>query len=586
MKQAGEHDSTMGALFLAYVRSFRGFAGRRIGAAIALVLAGAVLEGIGILAILPIAALFSGEADTRTGRHVLDVMNAAGLTTTPARAATLIGGFIALLALRSIICWKRDVLLRSLSLGFVDHWRRRLFQAMAQARWQTITAIQRTDLENAITTDVARLGGGTDKLLQASANLAMIAIQLVVVLLLSPALLLVVLAMFAAAALFAVPLLGRASRLGQRSTLAARGMHRQLGHFLTGLKLAKLGNAEGRFLMRFDEAIGDLRAQSLAFASSQSAASGLFQFLCGVLICAALLIGLFALKVQLALLAITLVVLARLVGPLLSLSQGAQTYANMLPAFGALRDIAAQLDAGRVDPVAAEVLPPLPARRAGPAGLELRNLSYRHPGQTRALLGDVSLRIDPGALVLLTGPSGAGKTSLVDLISGLLRPDGGELWVDGEPLTGDAALAAWRREIAYLPQDPFLFDLTVRENLLWNGGDRDEAAIWVALETAAAADLVRALPHGLDTRAGERGQALSGGERQRICIARALLARPRLLILDEATNALDRDLEGAIFARLAALRGVMSLLVITHRAESVPAPDRHYRLADGGITER
>ena len=157
-------------------------------------------------------------------------------------------------------------------------------------------------------------------------------------------------------------------------------------------------------------------------------------------------------------------------------------------------------------------------------------------------------------------------------------PESGEIAVDGRRIAGERDWQAWRSGLSYLPQDPFLFDASLRENLLWCAPGASEEAMWAALEGAEIADLVAAMPQGLDARAGERGTSLSGGERQRICIARGLLRQPRFMILDEATNALDRDLEALILGRLCDMRDKFSLLLVTHRREALSFADRVVRL--------
>ena len=155
---------------------------------------------------------------------------------------------------------------------------------------------------------------------------------------------------------------------------------------------------------------------------------------------------------------------------------------------------------------------------------------------------------------------------MLDLLSGLNRPDTGTIKADGVDLHTHTG---WQRQIAYIPQETVILDGTVRENLTWGATHPDEASLMKALDQAAAADFVRQLPHGLDTWVGERGVRLSGGEKQRLALARALLRHPELLILDESTNALDREHQQTIFEALKILHGQMTVLVVTHRLEEI-----------------
>jgi len=151
------------------------------------------------------------------------------------------------------------------------------------------------------------------------------------------------------------------------------------------------------------------------------------------------------------------------------------------------------------------------------------------------------------------------------------------------PLQGDA-VAGWRERVSYVSQDPFLFHDTIRRNLAWARPQASEAEMWAALALAGADALVRRMEQGLDTVVGERGALVSGGERQRIALARAVLRRPRLLVLDEATSAIDVAGERGILARLRALKPRPTIVVIAHRAESLGGCDRVVRLQDGRVS--
>ena len=173
-------------------------------------------------------------------------------------------------------------------------------------------------------------------------------------------------------------------------------------------------------------------------------------------------------------------------------------------------------------------------------GIRFDHVSFAH-GATPVVKA-VNMWIPAGEVTVLQGPSGAGKTTLVDLLTGLHQPDTGRVLVDGVPLS-EIDLKAWRRMIGYVPQELSLLHNSILANVTLGDPALGEADVWAALEQAGARDFVAALPEGLASVVGERGMKMSGGQRQRIALARALVTRPSLLVLDEVTSALDPETE-------------------------------------------
>lgn len=215
--------------------------------------------------------------------------------------------------------------------------------------------------------------------------------------------------------------------------------------------------------------------------------------------------------------------------------------------------------------------------------IRFEDLTYQYPGQEGCALRDVSLTIPKGAAVGFVGPSGAGKTTVVDVLLGLLDPTEGRVLVDGKDIQGQ--MARWQRKIGYIPQSIYLTDDTIRGNVAF-GMDDDEiedGKVWAALEAAQLREMVESLPEGLDTVVGERGVRISGGQRQRVGIARALYHNPEVLVMDEATSALDNRTEQQFVEALESLQGNHTLVVIAHRLTTVRNCDRLFMLERGGL---
>jgi ATP-binding cassette subfamily B protein len=214
--------------------------------------------------------------------------------------------------------------------------------------------------------------------------------------------------------------------------------------------------------------------------------------------------------------------------------------------------------------------------------IALRSVSFTYGGSALALT-DIDLMIGKGERIALVGRTGTGKSTLVDLLMGLLRPTTGEMLIDGRPVD-DATLGAWQTQIAHVPQAIFLADDTIAANIAFGAGETiDMNRVWASAGQAELTDFIRHLPKQMDTRVGERGVRLSGGQRQRIGIARALYKRAAVLILDEATSALDDRTEAAVMNSVTGLDPHLTIILIAHRLSSIAGCQRIYELENGRI---
>ena len=587
------------------------YAPRKSVLALLLLLAAGVTEAFGLLMIIPLLHVVGFAArpgeESPVAEAVARAADAAGVELTlPAMLAV----FLILAAVRSAVAWQRTVLLTGMRLGFTDRLRERLYAAVAGAKWEFLLARRRSDMQHVLTGDVQRIGQGAFLLLQLAVTALLALAQIVLAALISPSLTAATLATGAALLFLTRPLVRRSRTLGEMLTGANRALHGTMTDFLGGLKLAKAYNAERRHVRHFTETVTVMRERQLAFTRLSSAARAGLDMGAAFALAALVWFALSTTALPLPELLLIAVIFARLLPALFRSQQHAQALAHTLPAYAHARAMHRALQE------AAEA----PAGRGGPrmelrSALTVRDASFTYQAGAESGTGiwaearlgcgtatepeseagfgmavgvagpelkNVSLDVPAGKMTAITGPSGAGKSTLADVLLGLLAPSEGEVCVDGVPLTG-ANLHRWRRSVACVPQDTYLFHDTIRANLQWAQPRATEAEMWQALRLAAADGFVAALPEGLETVTGDRGGRLSGGERQRIALARALITNPALLVIDEATGQLDAENEQRILEALESLRGRTTVVAISHHPALLEAADGIVRLESGRV---
>ena len=274
-----------------------------------------------------------------------------------------------------------------------------------------------------------------------------------------------------------------------------------------------------------------------------------------------------------------LVYVLMLLGPLATLAQSAAAFQNSLSGLDRVLDLLEEPREMESDTETIQI-----QRSDFIGAIEFNNVSFSYPGADDFALQDVNLSVEPGETIALVGPSGAGKTTICNLVARFYDPTTGVMLLDGTDLV-EFDVESYRRLTGIVEQDVFLFDGTIADNIGYANRQATSDEVATAAQIANAAEFIDKLPHGYDTIIGERGVRLSGGQRQRLAIARAVLANPKILILDEATSNLDTESERLIQSSMAALMENRTCFVIAHRLSTIASADRIVVLENGRITE-
>jgi ABC-type multidrug transport system fused ATPase/permease subunit len=378
-----------------------------------------------------------------------------------------------------------------------------------------------------------------------------------------------------------------AARYGRRSRPSLQEVQQRIAELtadveenVSGVRVVKAFAAEDRQLTRFRRSVGRTFAQSMVATRLRAFYNPFIAFLPNLGLAVILLVG-----------------GRQVVRGSLTLGDFTAFYAYLLMLINPMRQLGIALGmAQRATASGARIFelldrephlaapPGAPSLPEGRGRVELRSVSFAYDGAAPALRG-IDLVVEAGSTVALVGATGSGKTTLVQLLGRLYDVTEGAVLIDGADVR-EVDLRSLRRSIAVVDDDPFLFSASVHENIAYGRPDATRAEVELAAERARAAEFVAALPKGYETRVGERGLTLSGGQRQRLAIARALLADPRILVLDDATSSVDASTEQAIKAALREVMAGRTTFVIAHRLSTIALADDIVVLEDGQIAAR
>ncbi|NMH75311.1 ABC transporter ATP-binding protein [Bacillus sp. RO2] len=542
-----------------------------------------LLDGVGLLLLIPMINMTGVVNLHANGTPLEDVLQ-------------LLGDFVGILGLPGILCVyilivvahnlvHRQITIRNaiIQQGFFRHLRVTTYEAFLYANWDFLTRNRKSDLINFLTTEIARASSGTNSFLQFVASLIFTVIQIGLAFMLSPTITSFVILSGVFLVLLNRKFLKWSMELGKRNYNLGRSYLAGITDQINGIKDIKSNTLEDSRMDWYNNITKRMQDEQIEYTKLKTKSQLYYKIASAVLVAVFIYFAVIMFNAQVAQLMLIVVIFSRLWPRVAGIQGSLEQLAITIPAFRAI--IAIQNDSKQsreFSEVNRDYIKPLQVKR----GVDCKKILFRYnPDRPEFALSNINLHIPANKMTAVVGKSGAGKSTLIDLLMGLNQPESGTISIDGVPLTKNN-LVALRKAISYVPQDPFLFNTTIRENLLIMKPDATEDEIWEALSFASAAEFVKKLPKGLDSLIGDRGIKLSGGECQRLVLARAILRKPSILFLDEATSALDTENETHIQQALESLKGKMTIIVIAHRLSTIRNADQVVVLENGVIVQK
>lgn len=544
-----------------------------------------LLEGVGIFLLIPLIS-FTGivNLNSKNGFKI-PILSDLPHMFTPTTGLLLILSFYVLLMIGQNVFQRQQMILNSkIQQGFLRYLKEQTYKAILESNWQFFIRKRKTDITNLMIVEIGRVGIGTNTFLQFISSLVFTMIQIGIAFYISAWMTLFVLFFGFMLLIFARSFIRKNNELGKDTLKLSRAYLAGITDHFNGIKEIKSNSLETTHINWHESMARKVEKNMIDLIRVKQSSQVVYKCASSILIAAFIFLSIYMFKSQPTQLMLVIVIFSRLWPRITTIQSNLELISSYLPSFKALihlqnecRD-AKEIKCGDVQ----KFVKPIQLKN----DIECVDVTFRydHIEPTYALK-NINLNIPANEMTAIVGRSGAGKSTLIDILMGLNRPETGNVLIDGEKLD-DHNLLALRQAISYVPQDPFLFNSSIKENLLVVRSDATEEEIWKALEFSSAAEFVKKLPHSIDTVIGDRGIKLSGGERQRVVLARAILRKPSILVLDEATSSLDTENEAKIQEAIEKIRGSMTIIVIAHRLSTIRNADQVIVLEQGKIVQK
>lgn len=541
------------------------------------------IEGLSILLLVPLLSL-SGIMNLDSGGHTLEnYLGFWNLMPEALRFPFILLAYVLLISGQNLV--DRNLNIRNVKIahGFLGKLRIDLYERLLGANWGFYTKKRKSDLINIMTIELARVSGGIYQFIQLLTSIIFSMIQVGFALWLSAKMTLFVLLSGLILSLFSRKFIKQAKRIGKKTSLLSQEYLAGITDQLNGIKDIKSNTLEETQMSWLQSVVQGMYSEQVEYIKLKISSQLFYKVSSAILIATFIFFSVKMFNSQPSQFLLIIVIFSRLWPRVIGIQSNLEQLASTIPAFKSLNALETECNAAKEvlsDMKKANVLPIVLNKEIRCNGVYFR---YDHSISTYALQ-NINIKIPANQMTAIVGRSGAGKSTLVDILMGLHSPEEGKVLIDNEPIT-DELLISLRKSISYVPQDPFLFNTSIKENFRMINPEVTTEQIWESLEFSAAADFVRKLPNGLDTEIGDRGIKLSGGERQRLVLARAILKKPAILILDEATSALDSENESIIQEAIEQLKGNMTIIVIAHRLATIRNADQVIVLEDGEVIQ-
>ncbi|MBO1512380.1 ABC transporter ATP-binding protein [Metabacillus bambusae] len=567
-----------------FLKQIHSFAGKILYINLLAMMFISLLDGIGILLLIPminISGIVNLDArDTPVSELFTFLQDIPSTLSLPI-----------ILAIYVLIVIGQNLLQRHITIqntiiqhGFFRYLRIETYQSLLHANWNFFIKHRKSDLINLLTVEIARSSAGTHSFLQFIASLIFTFIQIGLAFWLSPNITIFVLLCGLVLIFLNRKFLKRSLELGNRNFILGKEYHAGITDQINGIKDIKSNTLEESRLEWFRKITKGMQDEQIEYFKMKTTSQMYYKVSSAVLIATFIFIAINMFNAQSGQLMLIIIIFSRLWPKVAGIQGSLEQIATTIPSFKAVKSL--QDECKRAKEITlidnCEIIPMQISQE-----IECRNVFFRYLQNSSIsyALENINIVIPANKMTAVVGRSGAGKSTLIDILMGLNQPEKGQVLIDGKPLTSENLLSL-RKAISYVPQDPFLFNNSIKENLNLVVPKATEEQIWEALEFSSAAEFVRKLPNGLDTLIGDRGIRLSGGERQRIVLARAILRNPSILVLDEATSALDTENEAKIQQAIDMLKGRMTIVVIAHRLSTIRNADQVVVLDQGSIIQK